>query len=49
VDVLDEYTGHTDPGGAATRRTLDALTITKVSVEPPATPCWSTRPPNRTG
>ncbi|MDT7619392.1 MAG: hypothetical protein QOG57_6229 [Pseudonocardiales bacterium] len=32
MDVLDEYTGHTDPGGAATRRTLDALTITKVSV-----------------
>jgi glyoxylase-like metal-dependent hydrolase (beta-lactamase superfamily II) len=34
VDVLDEYTGHTDPGGAAIRRRLDALTITKVSVGP---------------
>jgi glyoxylase-like metal-dependent hydrolase (beta-lactamase superfamily II) len=34
VDVLNEYTGHTDPGGAATRRTLDGLTITKVSVGP---------------
>lgn len=32
MDVLDEYTGHTDPGGAAIRRTLDGLTITKVSV-----------------
>jgi len=30
--VLDEYLGHTDPGGAAIRRTLDELTITKVSV-----------------
>lgn len=34
MDVLDSYTGHTDPGGAATRRTLDGLTITKVSVGP---------------
>jgi glyoxylase-like metal-dependent hydrolase (beta-lactamase superfamily II) len=34
VDVLDEYTGHTDPGGAATRRSLGALTITKASVGP---------------
>ncbi|WP_028931597.1 MBL fold metallo-hydrolase [Pseudonocardia asaccharolytica] len=34
MDVLDEYTGHTDPGGAAIRRDLDALTITKVSVGP---------------
>jgi glyoxylase-like metal-dependent hydrolase (beta-lactamase superfamily II) len=34
VDVLDSYTGHTDPGGAAIRRDLDALTITKVSVGP---------------
>ncbi|GAA5154018.1 MBL fold metallo-hydrolase [Pseudonocardia eucalypti] len=32
MDVLDDYTGHTDPGGAAIRRTLDGLTITKVSV-----------------
>lgn len=30
--MLDEYTGHTDPGGAAIRRTLDGLAITKVSV-----------------
>src|ERR1700712_2452533 len=34
VDVLDSYTGHTDPGGAAIRRDLDALSITKVSVGP---------------
>ncbi|WP_214368003.1 MBL fold metallo-hydrolase [Pseudonocardia sp. H11422] len=34
MDVLDEYSGHTDPGGAAIRRDLDALTITKVSVGP---------------
>ncbi len=34
MDVLDSYTGHTDPGGPATRRELDALTITKVSVGP---------------
>jgi glyoxylase-like metal-dependent hydrolase (beta-lactamase superfamily II) len=34
VDVLDSYSGHTDPGGAATRRDLDALSITKVSVGP---------------
>jgi glyoxylase-like metal-dependent hydrolase (beta-lactamase superfamily II) len=34
VDVLDSYSGHTDPGGAAIRRDLDALTITKVSVGP---------------
>lgn len=32
MDVLENYSGHTDPGGAATRRDLDALTITKVSV-----------------
>lgn len=32
MDVLDDYTGHTDPGGAATRRDLDALIVTKVSV-----------------
>jgi glyoxylase-like metal-dependent hydrolase (beta-lactamase superfamily II) len=32
VDVLDSYSGHTDPGGAAIRRDLDALSITKVSV-----------------
>ncbi|GJF02579.1 Zn-dependent hydrolase [Pseudonocardia sp. D17] len=34
VDVLDEYTGHTDPGGAAIRRDLGPLTISKVSVGP---------------
>jgi glyoxylase-like metal-dependent hydrolase (beta-lactamase superfamily II) len=34
VDVLDTYSGHTDPGGAAARRDLDALSITKVSVGP---------------
>lgn len=31
MDVL-EYSGHTDPGGAAIRRDLGPLTITKVSV-----------------
>ncbi|MFC4949573.1 MBL fold metallo-hydrolase [Pseudonocardia sp. GCM10023141] len=31
MDVL-EYSGHTDPGGAAIRRDLDALSITKLSV-----------------
>jgi glyoxylase-like metal-dependent hydrolase (beta-lactamase superfamily II) len=34
VDVLDTYSGHTDPGGPAIRRNLGALTITKVSVGP---------------
>jgi glyoxylase-like metal-dependent hydrolase (beta-lactamase superfamily II) len=34
VDVVEEYTGHVDPGGPAARRTLDALTITKISVGP---------------
>ena len=34
VDVLDTYSGHTDPGGTAARRDLGALTITKVSVGP---------------
>ena len=34
VDVLDTYSGHTDPGGAAARRDLGALTVTKVSVGP---------------
>jgi glyoxylase-like metal-dependent hydrolase (beta-lactamase superfamily II) len=34
VEILDDYTGHTDPGGAATRRDLGPLTITKVSVGP---------------
>ena len=34
VDVQEDYTGHVEPGGPAARRTLDALTITKVSVGP---------------
>ena len=32
MEIVDEYTGHVAPGGAAARRTLDALTITKISV-----------------
>ena len=34
MDVLDSYSGHADPGGAAIRRDLDALSITKISVGP---------------
>lgn len=34
VDVVEEYGGHVEPGGPAARRTLDALTITKISVGP---------------
>ena len=34
MDVSESYTGHTEPGGAATRRDLDALSITKISVGP---------------
>ncbi|HEX6339512.1 MBL fold metallo-hydrolase [Umezawaea sp.] len=34
MDVQEDYTGHVDPGGPAARRTLDALTITKLSVGP---------------
>jgi glyoxylase-like metal-dependent hydrolase (beta-lactamase superfamily II) len=34
VNVVEEYTGHVEPGGDAARRTLDALTITKLSVGP---------------
>lgn len=34
VDVLEYSSGHTDPGGAAIRRDLDALSITKISVGP---------------
>jgi glyoxylase-like metal-dependent hydrolase (beta-lactamase superfamily II) len=34
VQILDDYTGHTDPGGDAIRRTLGALTVSKVSVGP---------------
>ncbi|SFQ67747.1 Glyoxylase, beta-lactamase superfamily II [Amycolatopsis arida] len=32
MNVVDTYTGHVDPGGDAARRTLGALTITKLSV-----------------
>lgn len=32
--IVEEYTGHVEPGGDAQRRTLDALTITKLSVGP---------------
>lgn len=34
MEVLDKYTGHTDPGGPATRRHLPGLTVVKVSVGP---------------
>ena len=34
MDVQEDYTGHVSPGGPAARRTLDALTITKISVGP---------------
>jgi glyoxylase-like metal-dependent hydrolase (beta-lactamase superfamily II) len=34
VEIRDDYTGHVEPGGPAIRRTLDQLTITKVSVGP---------------
>ncbi|WP_199438801.1 MBL fold metallo-hydrolase [Umezawaea beigongshangensis] len=34
MDVSQDYTGHVEPGGPATRRVLDALTITKISVGP---------------
>ncbi len=34
VDAADTYSGHTDPGGAAIRRELDGLTISKLSVGP---------------
>jgi glyoxylase-like metal-dependent hydrolase (beta-lactamase superfamily II) len=34
VDVVEEYTGHVEPGGTPARRTLDGLTITKISVGP---------------
>ena len=32
VNIVDDYTGHVDPAGDAARRTLDTLTITKLSV-----------------
>lgn len=34
MQILDDYTGHTEPGGPAIRRTLGGLTVTKVSVGP---------------
>ncbi|MGH3875668.1 MAG: MBL fold metallo-hydrolase [Actinophytocola sp.] len=34
MDVVEDYSGHVEPGGSAARRTLDALTITKISVGP---------------
>jgi glyoxylase-like metal-dependent hydrolase (beta-lactamase superfamily II) len=34
VDVVEDYSGHVEPGGAAARRELEALTITKISVGP---------------
>ena len=34
VDVVEDYTGHVEPSGPAARRTLGALTITKISVGP---------------
>jgi glyoxylase-like metal-dependent hydrolase (beta-lactamase superfamily II) len=34
VDIFEDYDGAVEPGGPAQRRTLDALTITKISVGP---------------
>ncbi|SDQ34263.1 MBL fold metallo-hydrolase [Actinopolyspora saharensis] len=34
MEIQEHYTGHVQPGGAAVRRRLDALTITKISVGP---------------
>jgi glyoxylase-like metal-dependent hydrolase (beta-lactamase superfamily II) len=34
VDVVEEYTGHVEAAGTPARRTLDALSITKMSVGP---------------
>lgn len=34
VNIVDDYTGHVEPGGDAARRSLDGLTITKLSVGP---------------
>ncbi|MCT2587005.1 MBL fold metallo-hydrolase [Actinophytocola gossypii] len=34
MDVVEDYSGHVEPGGAAARRELPALTITKISVGP---------------
>ncbi|SFE37257.1 Glyoxylase, beta-lactamase superfamily II [Actinopolyspora alba] len=32
MEIQEHYTGHVQPGGAAARRRLDALTVTKISV-----------------
>ncbi|MDQ3153177.1 MAG: MBL fold metallo-hydrolase [Actinomycetota bacterium] len=34
MDIAQDYTGHVDNGGAAVRRELGALTVTKLSVGP---------------
>ncbi|MGH3796393.1 MAG: MBL fold metallo-hydrolase [Pseudonocardiaceae bacterium] len=34
MDILDDYNGAVRPGGPAQRRTLDALTVSKISVGP---------------
>lgn len=34
VTITDDYSGHVDNGGPAARRTLDGVTITKISVGP---------------
>ncbi|HEU0128624.1 MAG TPA: MBL fold metallo-hydrolase, partial [Pseudonocardiaceae bacterium] len=34
MDILEDYDGAVAPGGPAQRRTLDALTVTKISVGP---------------
>ncbi|WP_017974575.1 MBL fold metallo-hydrolase [Actinopolyspora halophila] len=34
MEIQEQYTGHVQPGGAAARLRLDALTITKISVGP---------------
>ena len=34
MDVVEDYSGHVEPGGPAARRELEALTITKISVGP---------------
>nr|WP_042187092.1 MBL fold metallo-hydrolase [Kibdelosporangium sp. MJ126-NF4]CEL17802.1 metallo-beta-lactamase superfamily protein [Kibdelosporangium sp. MJ126-NF4]CTQ90974.1 metallo-beta-lactamase superfamily protein [Kibdelosporangium sp. MJ126-NF4] len=34
MDVVENYTGHVEPGGPAARRTLEKLTVHKLSVGP---------------
>ncbi|HEV8556798.1 MAG TPA: MBL fold metallo-hydrolase [Actinophytocola sp.] len=34
MEIVDDYTGHVEPGGHAARRVLPTLTITKLSVGP---------------